>query len=137
MNKYHFETNQVHAGRYIESQGSCVTPIHQTSSFIFKSTEHAANLFQLKEEGHIYSRMSNPTVDTFEKRIASLEEGSAALAVSSGLASQFIAIQNIAQNGDNIISSPSLYGGSYAQFKSSFRKFGIEFRFADKRDYSS
>src|SRR5574344_644935 len=98
MNKYHCETNQKHAGRYIESQGSCVTPIHQTSSFIFKSTEHAANLFQLKEEGHIYSRMSNPTVDTFEKRIASLEEGSAALAVSSGLASQFIAMLQRAQS---------------------------------------
>src|SRR5574344_35113 len=137
MKKLHFETIQTHAGCYSDSHGSCVTPIHQTASFIFKNTSQAADLFQLKEEGHIYSRMSNPTTEVFEKRMAALEKGTAALAVSSGLASQFIAIQNIAQYGDNIVSSSSLYGGSYAQFKNSFKKFGIEFRFADKRKYNS
>lgn len=136
MSKLHFETIQVHAGRVIDKQtGSCATPIHQTASFVFRGTEHASQLFQLKEEGYIYSRMSNPTEDVFEKRIAALENGTAAVAVSSGLSAQFITIQNIAACGDNIVASPSLYGGSYAQFKSSFAKFGIEFRFSDKNNY--
>lgn len=136
-NNLHFDTLQVHAGRYIDQNGTCTTPIHQTSSFIFKSTDNASNLFQLKEEGHIYTRMSNPTTDVFEKRIAALEGGTGALALSSGQASQFITIQNIASCGDNIISSPSLYGGSYNQFKISFANFGIEVRLADKKNLAS
>ncbi len=139
MSKYnHFETLQVHAGRYVDPlTGTCTTPIHQTASFVFKSIQNAADLFNLKADGYIYSRMSNPTTDVFEKRIAALEGGTAALAVSSGQAAEFITIQNIAECGDNIVTSPCLYGGTVNIFKSSFPKFGIEFRFADKNDILS
>ncbi|MFA6334211.1 MAG: aminotransferase class I/II-fold pyridoxal phosphate-dependent enzyme [Bacteroidales bacterium] len=133
MNYTHFDTLQVHAGHNPDpSQGSCVTPIHQTASFVFNSVEHGAKLFSLEEAGNIYTRLSNPTTDVFEKRIAALEGGTAAVAVSSGQAAQFIAIQNIAENGDNIVSSSSLYGGTYNQFKISFNRLGIDFRFAKK-----
>ncbi|MEN6619503.1 MAG: aminotransferase class I/II-fold pyridoxal phosphate-dependent enzyme [Rikenellaceae bacterium] len=133
MNYTHFDTLQVHAGHTPDpSHGSCVTPIHQTASFVFNSVEHGAKLFALEEAGHIYTRLSNPTTDVFEKRIAALEGGTAAVAVSSGHASQFLIIQNLAESGDNIISSSSLYGGTYNQFKISFKKLGIDFRFAKK-----
>lgn len=132
MSKYNnFETLQVHAGRSADPvQGTVTTPIHQTNSFVFNSTEHAAKLFGLQEFGNIYTRLGNPTTDVFEQRIAALEGGTAALATSSGQAAQFIAIQNIASAGENIVSSASLYGGSYNQFKVSFARLGIEFRFA-------
>ncbi len=132
MNTYkNFETLQVHAGRSADPvQGTVTTPIHQTNSFVFNSTEHAAKLFALEEFGNIYTRLGNPTTDVFEKRIAALEGGTAAVATSSGQAAQFIAIQNIASTGENLVSSSSLYGGTYNQFKTSFARLGIEFQFA-------
>jgi len=133
MNYTHFDTLQVHAGHTPDpTHGSCVTPIHQTSSFAFKSVEHGAKLFALEEPGHIYTRLSNPTTDVLEQRIASLEGGKAAVAVSSGHAAQFLAIQNIAESGHNVVSSSSLYGGTYNQFNVSFKRLGIDFRFAKK-----
>ncbi|MEI6679932.1 MAG: O-acetylhomoserine aminocarboxypropyltransferase/cysteine synthase [Mariniphaga sp.] len=126
-----FETLQVHAGHTPDSDTlSRAVPIYQTTSYVFKNAEHAANLFGLKEFGNIYTRLMNPTTDVFEKRIAALEGGVAALAVASGHAAQFIAITNIAGSGDNLVSSPYLYGGTFNQFKVSFKNLGIEGRFA-------
>ncbi len=134
MSKYtNFETLQVHAGHSADkTHGSCVTPIHQTTSFVFESVEHGAKLFSLEAAGHIYTRLSNPTTDVLEQRVAALEGAAAAVAVSSGQAAQFLAIQNIAESGDNIVSTSSLYGGTYNQFKISFKRLGIEFRFAGR-----
>ncbi len=130
-----FETLQVHAGHTPDQDTlSRAVPIYQTTSYVFKNAEHAANLFGLKEFGNIYTRLMNPTTDVFEKRIAALEGGVAALAVSSGHAAQFIAITNIAGSGDNIVSSPYLYGGTFNQFKVSFKNLGIDGRFAANLD---
>ena len=127
-----FETLQLHAGQEIDPTTlSRAVPIYQTTSYAFKSSEHGANLFALKEFGNIYTRIMNPTTDVFEKRIASLEGGVAALAVASGQAAQFIALNNILQAGDNFISTSYLYGGTYNQFKVSFKRLGVEARFAD------
>jgi O-acetylhomoserine/O-acetylserine sulfhydrylase len=127
-----FETLQIHAGHTPDQDTlSRAVPIYQTTSYVFKSSEHAANLFGLKEFGNIYTRLMNPTTDVFEKRIAALEGGVAALAVSSGHAAQFIAITNIAGAGDNFVSSPYLYGGSYNQFKVTFKNIGITARIAE------
>jgi len=127
-----FETLQVHAGHTPDSNTlSRAVPIYQTTSYVFKNSEHAANLFGLKEFGNIYTRLMNPTTDVFEKRIAALEGGVAALAVSSGHAAQFIAITNIAGSGDNLVSSPYLYGGTFNQFKVTFKNLGIEARFSE------
>ena len=127
-----FETLQVHAGHTPDQDTlSRAVPIYQTTSYVFKNSEHAANLFGLKEFGNIYTRLMNPTTDVFEKRIAALEGGVAALAVSSGHAAQFIAITNIAEAGDNFVTSPYLYGGSYNQFKVTFKKLGINARFSE------
>lgn len=135
MTSNHFETLQVHAGQIKRtSNGPCATPLYQTSSFLFDNSDHAAALFDLKVPGHIYTRLSNPTTDVLEQRVAALERATAAVAVSSGQAAQFLAIQNIAENGDNIVSSSSLYGGSHNQFKHSFSKLGIEFRFGNGKD---
>lgn len=135
MNFSHFETLQVHAGRKAAgSNAPCATPIYQTSSFLFDSAEHAADLFELKTAGHIYTRLSNPTTDVLEQRIAALEGAPAAVAVSSGQASQFLAILTLAGQGDNVVCSSSLYGGTYNQFNISFRNIGIDFRFAPKGD---
>ena len=124
-----FETLQVHAGHTPDKDTlSRAVPIYQTSSYVFKNSEHAANLFGLKEFGNIYTRLMNPTTDVFEKRIAALEGGVAALAVASGHAAQFIAITNIAGSGDNLVSSPYLYGGTFNQFKVTFKNIGIEAR---------
>lgn len=131
MSNLRFETLQVHAGHTPDKDtNSRAVPLYQTSSYTFNSTEHAANLFGLKEFGNIYTRLMNPTTDVFEKRVAALHGGVGALAVASGHAAQFIAITNILQQGDNFVSSPYLYGGSYNQFKVSFKKLGIETRFA-------
>jgi O-acetylhomoserine (thiol)-lyase len=131
MSSQHFETLQQHAGQEPDpTTGSRAVPIYQTTSFTFNSSEHGANLFALKEFGNIYTRIMNPTTDVFEKRVAALEGGVAALAVASGLAAQFIALNNILQSGDNFVTSPFLYGGSYNQFKVSFKRLGIEARFA-------
>lgn len=128
---YKFETLQLHAGQEIDpTTGSRAVPIYQTTSYGFNSAEHGANLFALKEFGNIYTRIMNPTTDVFEKRVAALEGGVAALAVASGQAAQFIALNNILQAGDNFVSSPHLYGGSYNQFKVAFKRLGIEARFA-------
>jgi O-acetylhomoserine/O-acetylserine sulfhydrylase len=129
---YKFETLQLHAGQEIDpSTGARAVPIYQTTSYGFKSAEHGANLFALKEFGNIYTRIMNPTTDVFEKRVAALEGGVAALAVASGQAAQFIALNNILQAGDNFVSSPHLYGGTYNQFKVAFKRLGIEARFAN------
>jgi O-acetylhomoserine (thiol)-lyase len=131
MSTLKFETLQVHAGQEADpTTGSRAVPLYQTTSFVFKNAEHGANLFALKEFGNIYTRIMNPTTDVFEKRIAALEGGVAALATSSGMAAQFIALNNILQVGDNFVTSPFLYGGSYNQFKVSFKRLGIEARFA-------
>lgn len=128
---YKFETLQIHAGQEIDpTTGSRAVPIYQTTSYGFKSAEHGANLFALKEFGNIYTRLMNPTTDVFEKRIAALEGGVAALAVSSGQAAQFIALTNFLQAGDNFVASPHLYGGTYNQFKVAFKRLGITAKFA-------
>jgi O-acetylhomoserine/O-acetylserine sulfhydrylase len=127
-----FETLQIHAGQEIDpTTGSRAVPLYQTTSYGFKNSEHGANLFALKEFGNIYTRLMNPTTDVFEKRIAALEGGVAALAVASGQAAQFIALNNILQAGDNFVSSTHLYGGSYNQFKVAFKRLGITVKFAD------
>ncbi|MBM3168476.1 MAG: O-acetylhomoserine aminocarboxypropyltransferase/cysteine synthase [Bacteroidetes bacterium] len=127
----HFETLQLHAGQEPDAvTGSRAVPIHQTTSYVFKNTDHAANLFGLKEFGNIYTRIMNPTTDVFEKRVAALEGGVAALATASGQAAQFIALNNLLQAGDNFISSSFIYGGTYNQFKVAFKRLGVEVRFA-------
>lgn len=126
-----FETLQLHAGQEVDpTTGSRAVPLYQTTSYVFNSAEHGANLFALKEFGNIYTRIMNPTTDVFEKRIAALEGGVAALATASGQAAQFIALNNILQAGDNFVTSPYLYGGTYNQFKVAFKRLGIEARFA-------
>ena len=134
-NQLRFETLQLHAGQEPDPvTGSRAVPIHQTTSYVFKDAEHAANLFGLREFGNIYTRLMNPTTDVFEKRIAALEGGVAALATSSGQAAQFLALNNILQAGDNFISSSFVYGGTYNQFKVAFKRLGIEARFAEGDD---
>lgn len=130
-----FETLQIHAGHTPdETTNSRAVPIYQTSSYTFKSSEHGANLFALKEFGNIYSRIMNPTNDVFEQRIAALEGGVAALAVSSGHAAQFLTFNTILSQGDNIVSSPYLYGGTFNQFKVTFKNLGWEARFSPSLD---
>jgi len=130
-NYLNFETLQLHAGQEPDpTTGSRAVPIYQTTSYVFNNSEHAANLFELKEFGNIYTRIMNPTNDVFEKRIAALEGGVAALVVSSGQAAQFIALNNILEAGDNFISTSFLYGGTYNQFKVAFKRLGIDVRFA-------
>ena len=127
-----FETLQLHAGQEVDpTTGSRAVPIYQTTSYQFKNSEHGANLFALKEFGNIYTRIMNPTTDVFEKRVAALEGGVAALAVGSGQAAQFIALNNILQVGDNFVSTSFLYGGTYNQFKVAFKRLGVEVRFAE------
>jgi len=131
MEKPHFETLQVHAGHTPDGDTlSRAVPIYQTTSYVFKNSEHGGRLFNLEEFGNIYTRIMNPTTDVFEKRIAALEGGVAALAVASGHAAQFIALNNILRQGDNFVTSPYLYGGSYNQFKVSFKNLGVDARFA-------
>lgn len=139
MKKLHFETLQVHAGRQNDPEtGACATPLYQTASYAFKSSQHAVDLFNLETPGHIYSRLSNPTVSVFEERIAALEDGVAAVATASGMAAQFLVFQALAGVGDNFIVCPSLYGGSYNQFKVSLPRLGVEARFVSggtREDY--
>ncbi len=133
-----FETLQLHAGQQPDkTTNSRAVPIYQTTSYVFNNAEHAANLFALKEFGNIYTRIMNPTSDVFEQRIAALEGGVAALAVGSGHAAQFLAFNTILGLSDNFVTSPYLYGGSYNQFKVSFKKLGIEARFAENLDPES
>lgn len=131
MSNLKFETLQLHAGQQVDQEtNSRAVPLYQTTSYTFNNAEHAADLFGLRAFGNIYTRLMNPTTDVFEKRIAALHGGVAALAVASGHAAQFLAITNILQAGDNFVTSPYLYGGSFNQFKVSFKKLGIEARFA-------
>ena len=132
MSNLHFETLQLHAGQEIDpTTRSRAVPIYQTTSYTFKDSEHGANLFALKEFGNIYTRIMNPTTDVFEKRVAALEGGVAALATGSGQAAQFLALNNILQTGDNFVSTTFLYGGTYNQFKVAFKRLGIDVRFAE------
>ncbi len=131
----HYETLQVHAGHTPdETTLSRAVPIYQTTSYLFKNMEHAGKLFNLEEFGNIYTRLMNPTTDVLEKRLAALEGGVAALAVSSGHSAQFIALTNFLGQGDEFVSSPFLYGGSYNQFKVTFKRLGIKVQFADSLD---
>jgi len=128
----HFETLQLHAGQVADpTTNSRAVPIYQTTSYVFNDSEHAANLFGLKEFGNIYTRLMNPTTDVFEKRVAALEGGVGALATASGQAAQFIALTNILQAGDNLVSTSYLYGGTYNQFKVQFKRLGIKVKFVD------
>jgi len=138
MSNYRFETLELHAGQQIDpTTKSRAVPIYQTTSYGFDNSEHAANLFGLKAFGNIYTRIMNPTTDVFEQRIAALEGGVAALATASGQAAQFLALNNILQAGDNFVSTSFLYGGTYNQFKVSFKRLGIEVRFANGDDVAS
>tara|TARA_Y100001970_G_scaffold45236_1_gene56733 strand:+ start:34158 stop:35489 length:1332 start_codon:yes stop_codon:yes gene_type:complete len=131
----HKETIVLHAGHRKDSAtNSVAVPIYQTTSYQFDSTEHASNLFALKELGNIYTRIMNPTTDVLEQRLTALEGGAAALAVSSGQAASMMAIQNIAHTGDNIVSSTDLYGGTWNLFSNTLKTMGIEVRFADPSD---
>ncbi len=138
MSTQHFETLQLHAGQEIDpTTKSRAVPIYQTTSYGFDSSEHAASLFGLRQFGNIYTRIMNPTTDVFEKRMAALEGGVAALATGSGQAAQFLALNNIMHAGDNFITSSYLYGGTYNQFKVAFKRIGIEARFANGDDVQS
>jgi O-acetylhomoserine (thiol)-lyase len=135
MSDLKFETLQLHAGQEVDpTTNSRAVPIYQTTSYLFNDAQHAANLFGLKEFGNIYTRIMNPTTDVFEKRIAALEGGVAAVAVSSGQAAQFIAITNFLQAGDNFISTSNLYGGTFNQFKVQFKRLGINVKFVETDD---
>ncbi|GJL87217.1 MAG: O-acetylhomoserine aminocarboxypropyltransferase [Minwuia thermotolerans] len=129
------ETIVLHAGHRADpTTGSVAVPIYQTTSYQFQHTEHAANLFALKELGNIYTRIMNPTCDALEQRVAALEGGAAALAVASGQAASAMAIQNLARAGDNIVSSTDLYGGTWNLFANTLKDQGIEVRFVDPED---
>ena len=130
-----FDTLAVHAGQQPDPATTArAVPVYQTSSYVFHSTEHAANLFGLKELGYIYTRLMNPTTDVFEKRVAALEGGAGALATASGQAAETLAILNIAGSGDEVVSATSLYGGTYNLFHYTLRKLGIEVKFVDPSD---
>ena len=132
---YRFETLQVHAGQEpAPGTNARAVPIYQTTSYVFDDAEHGARLFALQEFGNIYTRIMNPTTDVFEKRIAALEGGVAALATASGQAAQFLAISTIAQAGDNIVATSFLYGGTYNQFKVTLPRLGINVKFVEGDD---
>jgi O-acetylhomoserine (thiol)-lyase len=132
---FHFETLQIHAGQTPDPvTHSRAVPLYQTTSYVFNNAEHAARLFALKEEGNIYTRIMNPTTDVFEKRMAALEGGIGALATSSGHAAQFIALSNILESGDNIVSTSYLYGGTFNQFKVQFKRLGFNVKFVSGDD---
>ncbi len=131
-NSHRFETLQVHAGQEpAPGTNARAVPIYQTTSYVFDDADHGARLFALQEFGNIYTRIMNPTTDVFEKRVAALEGGVAALATASGQAAQLLAITNIAQAGDNIVSTSFLYGGTYNQFKVTFPRLGIDVKFVE------
>lgn len=132
---YRFETLQIHAGQAPDpATRACAAPIYQTSSYAFASAEHGARLFALEETGNIYSRIGNPTVEIFERRMAALEGGIAAVATASGQAAQFLALATLCEAGDNVVSSTALYGGTFNQFKVALPRLGIAVRFVDADD---
>ncbi|MCB1026078.1 MAG: homocysteine synthase [Acidobacteria bacterium] len=134
--KYHFNTAAIHAGQTPDpATGSRAVPIYQTTSYQFEDADHAARLFALEEFGNIYTRLMNPTTDVFEQRIAALEGGVAGLATASGQAAETLAILTIAKAGDEIVSTTSLYGGTYNLFHHTLPKYGIKFHFADGADF--
>ena len=136
--KLRFETLQIHAGQDVDpTTHSRAVPIYQTTSYTFDSAKHGADLFALKAFGNIYTRLMNPTTDVFEKRIAALEGGVAAVATSSGHAAQFVALTTILGAGDNIVSSAKLYGGTYNQFKVALPRLGVTTRFIADDDLSA
>ncbi|HWH69918.1 MAG TPA: aminotransferase class V-fold PLP-dependent enzyme, partial [Candidatus Sulfotelmatobacter sp.] len=131
----HLSTLALHAGQAPDpTTGSRAVPIYQTTSYVFKSTNHAANLFALKEFGNIYTRIMNPTTDVFEQRLAALEGGTGALGVSSGMAAITLAVLNITRLGDEIVSANNLYGGTYQLFHYTLPKLGREVKFVDSRN---
>ncbi|HRY13685.1 MAG TPA: homocysteine synthase [Syntrophomonadaceae bacterium] len=133
--KWKFDTLQVHAGQVADlTTGSRAVPIYQTTSYVFRDVQHAADLFALKESGNIYTRIMNPTTDVFEQRVAALEGGVAGLATASGSAAIMYAILNIASAGDEIVSASTLYGGTYNMFAETFKTFGIKVHFVDPDD---
>src|SRR5574344_1308520 len=133
--KLHFETLQLHAGQEVDpTTHARALPIYQTSSYVFDDAKDGADLFGLRKFGNIYTRLQNPTTDVFEKRLAALEGGVTGLAASSGQSAQFIALNNMLQVGDNFVSTSHLYGGTYNQFKSQFKRWGIEVRFTPNDD---
>ncbi len=133
--KYHIETLSLHAGQKPDCDTlSRAVPIYQTTSYVFKDTDHAANLFALKEFGNIYTRLMNPTNDVLEKRMAALEGGVGGLAMSSGQSATYVSIFNICGSGGHLVSSNSLYGGTYTLFSQTFPKLGIEVTFVDPRE---
>src|SRR5437879_2247854 len=135
MADWGFETRQVHAGTEPDpTTGARVTPIYQTSSYVFRDTAHAAALFGLEELCMIYTRIMNPTQDAFEQRMTALEGGVGALAVASGQAAQTVAFLNLAENRGHIVSSSSLYGGPYNQLHYTFPKLGVKVSFIDDPD---
>ena len=135
---YSFDTSAVHAGQVPDpTTQSRAVPLYRTSSFTFKSVDHAAKLFALQESGNIYSRLGNPTNEVLEARVSSLEGGGASISVSSGTAAVFNTIINIAKAGDEIVSASNLYGGTYSMFDGILPDFGITTRFADVCDPTS
>jgi len=135
QSKLRFESLALHAGQPIESDTlSRAVPVHRTTSYVFKSTEHAANLFSLKELGNIYTRLMNPTHDVLEKRVAALEGGAAGLVLASGTAAVYYSIINVAEAGNEIVSANNLYGGTYTMFHDILPQFGIKVRFVDPAD---
>jgi O-acetylhomoserine (thiol)-lyase len=138
MNTLSFETLQVHAGQEVDpATHARAVPIYLTSSYVFEDAKDGADLFGLRKFGNIYTRLMNPTTDVFEKRIAALEGGLSALATSSGQSAQFIALNNILSAGDNFISTPHLYGGTYNQFKNQFKRLGVDVRFTSDDEPAS
>jgi O-acetylhomoserine (thiol)-lyase len=134
---YHFETLALHAGQTPDATLSRGIPVYRTSSYVFKNTEHAANLFALKELGNIYTRLMNPTTDILEQRVTELEGGAASVALASGTAAVFYSIITLAEAGDEIVSASNLYGGTYTQFDAILPRLGIKVRFVDQNDPKS
>jgi O-acetylhomoserine (thiol)-lyase len=132
--KYRFETLALHAGQPVDATQSRGVPVYRTTSYVFKNTQHAANLFALKELGNIYTRLQNPTTDVLEQRVAQLEGGAASVAVASGTSAIFYAIITLAEAGDEIVSANNLYGGTYTQFDAILPKMGINVKFVDPKD---
>src|SRR6187549_3197129 len=132
---YGFGTRAIHSGATPDPvTGARATPIHQTTSFVFDSAEHAASLFNLQTFGNVYSRISNPTVAALEERVAALEGGRAALACATGMAAQMVALLTLARNGDHIVAARTLYGGTYSQLAVTFAQFGIDATFVEADD---
>src|SRR5437773_1042915 len=133
--KFGFETRMLHAGHIPDAvTGSRAVPIYQTTSYVFEDTDKAAQLFELKQYGNIYTRINNPTTAVFEERIASLENGTGAVATASGMAAQFNTMMTLLEPGDEIVSSSHLYGGTMTQFTHTFRKLGVKAHFVDPTD---